>query len=370
MSKILSICMIIRNQKDILAKTLPNKVKIADEVIVVDTGSVDGAKELARELGAKVFEFPWANDFSAARNESLKHAEGEWIIWLDTDEFMKEEDLQALKDELSESKEEAYMLPLYECCPGTVDGTAYYYRVKVFRNHKGYHFERIINEQVYDRGGKFLQGKVLSNIPIYHWGGKLDPQKMKKKKERNIKLLKKAIIDSPKDSYYHYLLAENYLYLKSYDLAIENYNKVVEFTPRNSLAATALTKKARCLYFLGRKEEAYQSAKQALELKGDNAEASNIIGTLYLDIGNVLKAIQVLEHSRSLKIPLFSDIGLDVNEYTYMPNFLLGNAYFLARDMDKAIDRFRKAYKFIPNEDLKKRIESLEHFQVMEVMNK
>jgi glycosyltransferase involved in cell wall biosynthesis len=68
-----------------------------DEIIVVDTGSTDKTKEIATLFGAKVFDFPWTGDFSAARNHSLAQATGDWILVLDANEVISAQDFDELK---------------------------------------------------------------------------------------------------------------------------------------------------------------------------------------------------------------------------------------------------------------------------------
>src|SRR5437667_7943437 len=86
MSNSLSLTMIVRNEEATLAACLSSAADLVDEIVVVDTGSTDGTKEVAARFGARVFDFPWRDDFAAARNESLSHARGNWILWLDGDE--------------------------------------------------------------------------------------------------------------------------------------------------------------------------------------------------------------------------------------------------------------------------------------------
>ena len=144
----LSACMIVKNEEKIQEKSLPTLSKYVDEIILVDTGSSDNTVELAKKFGAKIFHFAWINDFAAARNESLKHATGDWILWIDADEFLKEEDLKQLRASLEESKDEAHNLTIYEAEFGKCEKKVNYPRVKVFRNNKGYCFVRPINEQL------------------------------------------------------------------------------------------------------------------------------------------------------------------------------------------------------------------------------
>lgn len=82
----LSLAMIVRDEEELLARILGDAAQICDELVVVDTGSVDQTKEIALAFGAKVFEFSWCQDWAAARNASFEHCSNEWIIWLDADD--------------------------------------------------------------------------------------------------------------------------------------------------------------------------------------------------------------------------------------------------------------------------------------------
>ena len=85
--------MIVKNEEKHLVKCLKSVRDIVDEMIVVDTGSTDKTKDIAQVFGAKVFDFPWTGDFSAARNHSLEQATGDWILILDADEVISARDL-------------------------------------------------------------------------------------------------------------------------------------------------------------------------------------------------------------------------------------------------------------------------------------
>ena len=82
--------MIIRNEQYYLADCLDSIKEIVDEIVIVDTGSTDQGKNIAQSFGARVFDFPWCDDFAAARNESLRHSRGEWILYIDADERARE----------------------------------------------------------------------------------------------------------------------------------------------------------------------------------------------------------------------------------------------------------------------------------------
>src|SRR5437660_1581456 len=87
----LSVAMIVRSCAAELAATLRSVRDLADEIVVLDTGSTDGTREVASQCGARVFQQPWADDFAAARNACLAHASGEWVLWLDAGETLPAE---------------------------------------------------------------------------------------------------------------------------------------------------------------------------------------------------------------------------------------------------------------------------------------
>src|SRR6266849_157291 len=92
-----SLCLMARKEEEKLAACLHSAADLGDETIVVDTGSIDGTRELAAKLGARMFEFPWCDDFAAARNECIRHATGDFIFWMDADERIDEVNREKLR---------------------------------------------------------------------------------------------------------------------------------------------------------------------------------------------------------------------------------------------------------------------------------
>jgi len=92
-----SLCMIVKDEEANLPDCLDSAADLADEMVIVDTGSADRTKEIAARFGAKVFDFAWVDNFAAARNESLKHAGGDWVFWLDADDRIDAENHSRLK---------------------------------------------------------------------------------------------------------------------------------------------------------------------------------------------------------------------------------------------------------------------------------
>ena len=80
---LISLCMIVRNEEAVLGRCLDSVADLVDEIILVDTGSTDNTKAVAAEYAAKIYDFPWCDDFSAARNYAVSQAVGDYWLWLD-----------------------------------------------------------------------------------------------------------------------------------------------------------------------------------------------------------------------------------------------------------------------------------------------
>ena len=93
----LSACVIVKNEEKNLPQWLSYANAAADERIVVDTGSTDRTVELARAAGAQVYSFPWQENFAAAKNFAIEQATGDWIAFLDADEYFPPEDCLAVR---------------------------------------------------------------------------------------------------------------------------------------------------------------------------------------------------------------------------------------------------------------------------------
>lgn len=108
----LSLSMIVRNEAATLGRCLASARDLVDEIIVVDTGSSDGTQALAASFGARIGQFPWADDFAAARNESLRLCTGDWILILDADEAVDAQDHASIRESLHQSEVPAFRVTL------------------------------------------------------------------------------------------------------------------------------------------------------------------------------------------------------------------------------------------------------------------
>ncbi|MCE9556687.1 MAG: tetratricopeptide repeat protein [Planctomycetes bacterium] len=196
----LSLCMIVRDS----AKTLPAALKSVrpwvDELVVVDTGSRDNTREIATSFGARLFEFPWCDDFSAARNESLKHAGGDWLFWMDSDDTISPECGQRLRD-LAHGPHKAetlgYVLQVH--CPGAEpeQDVTVVDHVKLVRNLPELRFEFRIHEQLLPSIRR-LGGQIeWTDIFVTHSGSDHSAAGRQRKQQRDLRLLELELADRP-----------------------------------------------------------------------------------------------------------------------------------------------------------------------------
>ena len=92
----ISLCMIVKNEEKVLSRCLDSVKEIVDEIIIIDTGSTDKTKEIAKKYTNKVLDFKWINDFSAARNYSFSFASMDYVLWLDADDVILNKDKEKL----------------------------------------------------------------------------------------------------------------------------------------------------------------------------------------------------------------------------------------------------------------------------------
>ena len=150
----ISLCMIVKNEEAVLERCLKSVRDIADEIIIVDTGSTDGTKEIAGRYADLVCDFAWRDDFAAARNYSFSKATKEYILWLDADDVFTEKDRESflqLKESLP-STTDIVMMKYHTAFHEDGTPSFSYYRERLIKNSGEFFWEGAIHEVIAPRG--------------------------------------------------------------------------------------------------------------------------------------------------------------------------------------------------------------------------
>jgi glycosyltransferase involved in cell wall biosynthesis len=210
----LSQCMIVKNEEKNIERALSWAKEIAFEQIVVDTGSTDRTVEIAESLGAKVFHFEWINDFAAAKNFAIEKARGNWIAFLDADEYFTEEHTQRLKKHLKNIQREnaSQNVGILECRILQLRDNGEVFLVnlqrRVFRNN-GTRYVGRIHEQIEPPQGQYV--RLIEDIEIMHTGYTQEAITSTNKQQRNIDLLREELERNPDNATIKGYLADSLL---------------------------------------------------------------------------------------------------------------------------------------------------------------
>ncbi len=322
-TKTLSVCMIAKNEEKNIVRTLLNLRPAADELVVVDTGSSDRTKDIARALGARVFDFAWTGDFSAARNFSLSKARGEWILVMDADEVISPADRKELRELTDGKTNTAYAITTrnYVLSPGAwgwVENDGAYAeeagtgwvpstKARLFPNDEKIRFRNPVHELVEASLEEAGIKVVLSSIPIHHYG-KLISGKVKEKGSDYYEMGKTKLSQKGGDDFKAAMeLAVQAGELRRWEECLENWRKVASIRPGYREAYLGM---ADALWGLGRYKEAMQAIDDGFASPLDRMETSHLYARCQVFAGEAEAAVSLLEKSTSKHPMVLSTLAL------------------------------------------------------------
>jgi hypothetical protein len=231
----LSAAMIVRDEEQVLGACLDSLIGQADEIVVIDTGSADRTRDIARSFGALVFSISWPDDFSAARNSAVERATGDWILWIDADERLcvpENVRLGGLLDDRQAVGATVTMRPRHGFTP--------YRELRLFRKDPRIRFKGIIYETVRDgvEAVCLADRRLIRDTPICidHLGYEGD---LSRKHRRNLALLRRAVEDCPDSGFYWSRLAETLVALDDPDEAMGAAREAIRLARASGHAARA-----------------------------------------------------------------------------------------------------------------------------------
>lgn len=265
----ISACLIMKNEERYLEACLASLKPVVSEIIVMDTGSTDASTDIASAAGALVYEMPWPNDFSMARNACKAHAGGDWILSIDADERLDSKFGQKLAK-----------LSLDQCDALRVNvlnrdrsGEYVSRQVRLFRNRPEYGYEGRIHEQIapsiLQQGGHILD----ADLRIIHLGYSEDQvQGSRSRTERNLHLLELELEHHPNDAYLWYQLGATHLRDGAAHKALAAFAQVQRLGVSklgSDLEFWFHSKKAQALLDENQFKDAKSSARKALHIRED-----------------------------------------------------------------------------------------------------
>jgi tetratricopeptide (TPR) repeat protein len=285
----ISLCMIVKNEEKYLAGCLESVRELVDEIIIVDTGSTDSTMQIAESFGARIYHFDWVNDFAAARNESLAHATGDWILYLDADERIEAKHHTAVKKAVQNKIDVALYFLRITGQNGVGDSSRMMTHTypRLFKNIPGIKFEGAVHEQIipaFKRLGKVADYCVAV---ITHLGYAIEGDDEQRKYQRNLDLLLSQVEETPEQFFLHFNLGRTYIGLRQYDKgmqALEHALTLHDSTSAQHLRANAhLVIGQLRLRLKNDPDGAIEAAKLALEQDATLLPAKRLMAEAYFN---------------------------------------------------------------------------------------
>ena len=301
--------MITKNEEAFLEQCLNSVKDIVDEIIIVDTGSTDKTKEIAKKFNAKVIDFKWVDDFSAARNESIRHATKDWVLVLDADEVIEKKDLIKIKDAIKNAQDfvgfsleqRSYINNFFE---GAVKNDSDFelikdypfyishFLVRLFKNGLGIYFKHKVHELVEDSiNEKKLKYRKIKVI-LHHFGSLKDENLISDKTGQYSKIILKQLEEEPESARYNYQAARMYLGRNDFSNALKYFEKTSKINPDYKLVFSEIAK----IYLqMNDKNRAVEYFKKSIKNNQNNPSPANNLAVVYMSMGKFENAKKILE---------------------------------------------------------------------------
>jgi tetratricopeptide (TPR) repeat protein len=283
-----SLCMIVKNEEHNLPACLESVAGLVDEMVIVDTGSTDATRAIAESYGARVFDFPWIDNFAAARNESVRHAKGEWIFWMDADDRLEETSRQHLQKLFADLRPDTMAYSMKCLCvpdpshpsPTVVD------HIRLFPNRANIRWHYRVHEQILPSIRRAGGSVCFTPVVIRHVGYQ-DPALRRRKLERDLRLLELDHQDQPGEPFNLFNLGCVYQELGRTAEALAYLQESLEQSqPADSIVRKLYALIAACHRQLGQPEEALAACSAGRVHYPDDAEILFHEGLVRRELGD------------------------------------------------------------------------------------
>ncbi|HUI29791.1 MAG TPA: glycosyltransferase [Candidatus Acidoferrales bacterium] len=301
----LSLSMIVKNEARFLPGCLESVRDLVDEIVIVDTGSTDETKSIAGNFGAKVFDFEWKNDFSLARNESMRRTTGDWVLYLDADERIEKCHHEKIRKLISSGGGDALLLNLKSKI-GVKEDSQYHLvsYPRLFRKMKGVAFTGKVHEQINNSLLAARARIVQTDVTIIHLGYAQDEDVIREKAKRNYLLLLEQIERRENYGYALYQLGQTEMVLGDVEKGIAHlYEAIAAGGFGKPVEASIYGIIAEKKFNQGDTEGALEACDKSLAAAPSQSFALIMKGDIYLKYGRYRESVdsfmRALEEYRS-----------------------------------------------------------------------
>lgn len=336
-----SLCMIVRDEEAVLGRCLESVKDAVDEIIIVDTGSLDRTREIAERYTDLVYDFIWKDDFSAARNFSFSKATMDYCMWLDADDVMTGKDRLRLEEwkARADGSADAVMMKYVTGFDEAGKGNFSFYRERLLKRKNGFLWRGRVHEAIAVAGNVvYLDAEVEHrSIKVAYGTRNLDIyEKMKAEGERF----------GPRDRFYY---GRELFYHRKYEEAVENlliFLRMKDAYVENQVEACRIA--ASCCYGLGKEEEALEFLLKGLSFRVPGGELCCDLGRHFMDRERWEEA--VFWYEGALRVPERTHEGGFLNGecYGYLPCLQLSVCYYRMGMREKALEFHRRAGEYKP----------------------
>ena len=302
----LSQCMIVKNEEKNIERALSWGKDVLYEQIVVDTGSTDNTVKLAEAMGARVYQFPWIDDFAAAKNFAISKASGDWIALLDADEYILPEGVLKLIPLLERLNKTDYHVMLTSWLHVDEKGKVFAggVQTRIFRNLEGLRFINRIHEELAVNGATIFPYTVDASreVTIFHSGYNRESRADKGKGERNARLIHMELAEHPDNYNMMGYLGDAYYAMEDELAAEEWYRKSIRLMPPrieeyDVRSAVTFWKLMVILSKRGEEGPLMEIYEKAVRLVPKESDYDYIAGTYYTTKKNYRKGARYLEQA-------------------------------------------------------------------------
>ncbi|MGN2338865.1 glycosyltransferase [Clostridium cagae] len=349
----LSLCMIVKNEEKNLERCLESIKDIVDEIIIVDTGSIDNTLKIAEKYNAKIFFYKWDNSFANARNYSLSKASKDWILIMDADDELKSE----YKDKViklinnENNKVDLYYGETLSYVGNYSDNNILSsINIRLIKNGKGYKFSGDIHEQITPGSEAADKQSFMEIVDIkyYHYGYLDKVVNEKNKRKRNMDIIQKNLKENPDDVFMLYNMSTEYIANHEYAEALKYLEKAYKnFDPSFVFGFKLILKMIVCNEMLQQFDDCLTLIEDGLKYYPNCTDFEFYRTNIFFTQKQYLPAIESAKKCISMgdsPVLLRECLGAG----TYRPSYLLGIIYSNIGDYDTSYKYFDEVLKLNP----------------------